>query len=312
MEKEKERLRIINKCPECGSSHIEKDQARAERVCQNCGLVVENGFIDQGSDWRAFDKEQQDKRAHTGPPSTPRMYDKNLSTEIDWRDRDSSGQLIPARTRQQLHRIRKWHKRIGASKRNLAIALRGVDRMSSSMGFPRTVRETAAIIYRKAAAQGLVRGRSIEGVVAATLYAACRECGFPRTLNEIVAVAQNVPKKEIGRNYRFLKKELRLKEGYSSSKAYIPRFCSELKFPNLEVQNKAFEIAKESEEKRLNEGASPPGTAAAVIYIANMLLLSKEERKTQRDIAQVAGVTEVTVRNRYKALVRELDIHISS
>lgn len=313
MKRERERPEVVEECPECGSSHIQKDDSRAELVCQDCGLVIDDNLMDRGPDWRAFDREQRDKRAHTGPPMTPLKHDRGLSTEIGWGDRDSYGQSIPTRSRSQLYRMRKWHRRVrvsGASERNLAIALQELDRMSSSMGLPRTVREVAAVIYRKAVAQNLIRGRSIEVTVAATLYAACRECDFPRALSEMVVATKNISRKEIGRNYRFLKRELKLKEGPSSPKAYIPRFCSELKISDLEIQKKAIEIVEKSDEKGLNTGTSPPGTAAAAIYIA-ILIFPGWNRITQRDISIVSGVTEVTIRNRYRLLINKLDIDIT-
>ncbi len=236
------------------------------------------------------------------------IHDKGLSTMIDWRDRDSHGKDLTPKRRAQIYRLRKWQRRIrvsDATERNLAFALSEVDRMSSHLALPRNVREAAALIYRKAVEERLIRGRSIEGVAAAALYAACRECKVPRTLDEIADVSR-VSKKEIGRSYRFIARELLIHLRPTSPTDYIPRFGSELGLSG-EVQSKAIELLKEATKKGLTSGRGPTGVAAAAIYIASVL---SGERRTQRDVADVARVTEVTVRNRYKELCEKLGLDV--
>ena len=306
--KDKQKIEETIKCPECGSTHLSKDYSRAELVCEDCGLVIDEAFIDHGPEWRAFDSEQREKRARTGAPMTYTIHDKGLSTMISWQNRDSYGKSIPTRNRAQLYRLRKWQRRVrisDATERSLALALSALDRMSSGLGLPRAVRETAAMIYRKAALKNLVRGRSIEGVAAASLYAACRQCHVPRTLDEIGRVA-HMPRKEIGRNYRYVARELELKLMPTTPRDYISRFCSELKL-SADVQAKTLDILREAANKELTSGRGPTGIAAASLYVASILC---GERRTQREVADVAGVTEVTIRNRYKELAEKLDIDI--
>jgi transcription initiation factor TFIIB len=279
-------------CPECGSRNLIHDYERAELVCDSCGLVVDEAFIDMGPEWRAFDHDQRMRRARVGAPMTYTIHDKGLSTMIDWRNRDAYGKLISSQLRAQLYRLRKWQRRIrvsNATERNLAFALSELDRMASSLALSRNVRETAAMVYRKAVSSNLIRGRSIEGVAAAALYAACRQCNVPRTLDEIASVSR-VSRKEIGRTYRFISRELDLRLTPTSPMDYVPRFCSGLSL-NGEIQAKAVDIIR----------------AAAAIYIASIL---HGEHRTQREVADVAGVTEVTIRNRYKELAEELGIEI--
>ena len=226
--KDKQAVEEIIQCPECGSTHLSKDYSRAELVCENCGLVIDQDIIDHGPEWRAFDSEQREKRARTGAPMTYTIHDKGLSTVIGWQNRDSYGRSIPTRNRAQLYRLRKWQRRIrisDATERNLAIALSELDRLATGMGLPRTVRETAAMIYRKAVLKKLIRGRSIDGVAAAALYASCRQCHVPRTLDEISNMV-HMSRKEIGRNYRYIARELRLKLMPTTPQDYISRFCS--------------------------------------------------------------------------------------
>ena len=298
----------IVRCPECNNAHLVRDYERGELVCEKCGLVLDAQFIDQGPEWRAFDAEQGEKRARTGAPMTYMLHDKGLSTEIGWMNKDSYGKSIPTRNRAQLYRMRKWQRRIrisNATERNLAFALSELNRIASGMSLPRNVRETAALIYRKAVNKNLIRGRRIEGVVAASIYGACRQCSVPRTLDEIASTSR-VGRKEIGRTYRIMTRELLLKLMPTSPEDYISRFCSELKLSG-EVQTKTMEILKQAKDKELTSGRSPTCVAAAAIYIASIL---SNERRTQREVADKAGVTEVTIRNRYKELTEKLGIQI--
>jgi len=306
--REKQVVEETIQCPECGSNHLSRDYSRAELVCHECGLVIDEDLIDHGPEWRAFDNEQREKRARTGAPMTYTIHDKGLSTMISWQNRDAYGKSIPTRNRAQLFRLRKWQTRTrisNATERNLAVALSSLDRLASGLSLPRTVRETAAMIYRKAALKNLIRGRSVEGVSAAALYAACRQCHVPRTLDEISNIA-HMSRKEIGRNYRYVSRELGLKLMPTTPQDYISRFCSELKL-SADVQAKTMDILKEAAKKELTSGRGPTGIAAASLYIASVLC---GERRTQREVSEVTGVTEVTIRNRYKELSEKLDIDV--
>ena len=293
-------------CPVCNSTERFVDNSRAEVCCARCGLVLDENLIDSGPEWRAFDHEQRDKRTRTGAPLTYTISDKGLNTTIDWKDKDIHGHKIPERNKAQIYRLRKWNKRMrvsGAGERNLAFALSELDRDSSRLGIPRSVREDAAIIYRSAAKNKLIRGRSIEVVVASALYAACRRCNIPRTLDEI-AIASNVSKKQVGKTYRFLSRELNIKLKPTSPSDYISRFASKLGLSG-EVQAKAIEIINKAVKAGLSSGKGPTGVAAAALYIASLLL---GERKTQKEVSEISGVTEVTIRNRYKELSEKIDL----
>ena len=146
-------------CPVCNSTERFVDNSRAEVCCARCGLVLDENLIDHGPEWRAFDHEQRDKRTRTGAPLTYTISDKGLNTTIDWKDKDIHGHKIPERNKAQIYRLRKWNKRMrvsGAGERNLAFALSELDRDSSRLGIPRSVREDAAIIYRSAAKNNLL------------------------------------------------------------------------------------------------------------------------------------------------------------
>jgi transcription initiation factor TFIIB len=308
MEKEKKKIEQIERCPECGSNDLSRDYERGELVCNKCGIVIDESYIDQGPEWRAFDTEQNESRARAGSPMTFTLHDKGLSTDISWKNKDSYGKSIPTRNRAQLYRLRKWQKRIkvsNAAERNLSQALQEMERMASNLSIPNDVRETAAVIYRKAVKQNMIRGRSIEGVVAGSLYAACRITNVPRTLDEIASITR-VKKKEIGRTYRIMSRYLQLNIMPSKPEDYLNRFCSKLKL-SMDTRKQAAEIIKLAQDNDLTSGKGPTGVAAAAIYIASILM---NERRTQRSVAEVAGVTEVTIRNRYKELTEKLNLEV--
>ncbi|MDG5775868.1 transcription initiation factor IIB [Haloarculaceae archaeon H-GB2-1] len=293
-------------CPECTSADLVKSADRSELICEDCGLVVEEDTIDPGPEWRAFNHEERQEKSRVGAPTTRTMHDKGLTTTIDWKDQDAYGRSIPSKKRSQMHRLRKWQERIrtkDAGERNLQFALSEIDRMASALGVPRTVREVASVIYRRALDADLIRGRSIEGVATSALYAACRKEGIPRSLEEIADVSR-VDRKEIGRTYRYVSQELGLEMRPVDPKKYVPRFTSELELSE-EVQSKAHEIIETTAEKGMLSGKSPTGYAAAAIYAASLLC---NEKKTQREVADVAQVTEVTIRNRYQEQIEAMGI----
>ncbi len=301
--------RMIRKCPECGSNRLMRDYECAEIVCMNCGFVVAAKLADQGPEWRAFDNEQRAKRARAGAPLTFTIHDKGLSTMIDWHDRDVYGKRIAPGQKAQIYRLRKWQRRIrvsDATERNLAFALSEISKIANNLNLPKNILETASVIYRKAVKERLIRGRSIQGVTAAALYVACRQCGVARTLDEI-AQASTVNKKEIGRSYRFLVKELDYFIPPLKPSQYITKFSNQLTMQG-KVEEIAHKILATAKELKLTSGRGPTGIAAAASYIASVLT---GERKTQREIAEIAQVTEVTIRNRYKELVERLQFIIS-
>jgi len=278
--------------------------ADGELIHEETGMIIEDEQIDPGPEWRAFNHSERQEKSRVGAPTTKTMHDKGLTTTIDWKDKDAYGRSISSKKRSQMHRLRKWQERIrtkDAGERNLQFALSEIDRMASALGVPRSVREVASVIYRRALNEDLIRGRSIEGVSTAALYAACRQEGIPRSLDEVADVSR-VPQKEIGRTYRYISQELGLELKPVDPKQFVPRFASALQLSE-EVQSKATEIIDVSAEQGLLSGKSPTGFAAAAIYAASLLC---NEKKTQREVADVAQVTEVTIRNRYQEQIEAM------
>jgi transcription initiation factor TFIIB len=225
---------------------------------------------------------------------------------IDWRNKDTYGKNLSPGQRAQIYRLRKWQRRSrvsDATERNLAFALSELSKISSTLNLPKNILETASVIYRKAVKKRLIRGRSIQGVTAAAIYMACRQCGVARTLDEVSATSF-IDRKEIGRSYRFMVKELETFVPPSSPSYYISRFANQLGLVG-NAETVAVRILNAATEMKLTSGRGPIGIAAAATYIASALV---NERRTQREIAEQANVTEVTIRNRYKELIESIRI----
>ncbi|WP_135302147.1 transcription initiation factor IIB [Haloarcula amylovorans] len=287
-------------CPECSGSLVMDDE-HGETVCEDCGLVVESDEIDRGPEWRAFDSSEKDEKSRVGAPTTNMMHDKGLSTNIDWRDKDAYGNSLSGKQRQKMQRLRKWNERFrtrDSKERNLKQALGEIDRMASALGLPENVRETASVIYRRALDENLLPGRSIEGVSTASVYAAARQAGVPRSLDEITEVSR-VEKSEIARTYRYVVRELGLEVKPADPESYVPRFASSLSLSD-EAEHRARQLLQNAKEQGVHSGKSPVGLAAAAVYAAALLT---NEKTTQAAVSEVADISEVTIRNRYHELL---------
>ena len=308
MQEKETQQRSKEKCPECGSTNLVHDYDTGETICGGCGLVLHEQMMDKGPEWRAFTQEEKESRSRVGVPTSYSVHDKGLSTAIGRVDRDAFGRKLPLSTRLQMWRLRKWQirSRVHSSvDRNLAQAMAELDRLSDKAYIPGPIKEKAAVIYRKALDKGLVRGRSIAAIAAAALYAACRITGTPRTLREI-AQASFVDNKDVARCYRLLLRELKVQMPIADPLTYVSKIAERTGISG-QTQGLAIKILHEAKRKRAAAGKDPMGLAAAALYIA---CLQNNEKKTQKDIAEAAGVTEVTVRNRYKSLKRQLGLEL--
>lgn len=296
---------VNGNCPECTSEHLVKDYRRAEILCQDCGFVLNEQLMDRGPEWRSFDLSHRTGVERTGPPATVLAHDKGLTTQIGWKNTDAFGRYIPHKSRAQMFRLRQWQHRIRTSKigeRSLAQGLTEISTLSSRMGLPRQIREDAAVLYKRAANANLARGRSIKELAAASVYAACRQANVPRTLEE-VTVDEPLDRRSVGRAYRDMARELHLAFKPQIPEDYLSRFCNRLDL-DQKACTKCLEIAERIRGKRMVSGVTPTGVAAAIIYSA---CLELKVEKTQRDIGRVCGVTEVTLRNRFKEITAILN-----
>ena len=310
-EKKPEDVKVeeLTECSECKSEHIVRDYKRGEITCRNCGLVVDDQVIDLGPEWRAFDSEQNERRARGGAPMTVMVHDKGLSTEISPTNRDYYGRSISNRNQSMLFRMRKWQRRARASKsaeRNMAVAMREMQAVATNLKLPRRIQETAAFIYRRAIQEQSLSGRAIEMVACAALYAACRQEGVPRTLTEISRHSR-YSRKEISRTYQVMVKALKMHSMPPLPEDYLPRICSKLEL-SPKVEGAARDLLRAAQDVPLTNSV-PISLAAAAVYIASIV---NNERRKQKDVARAADLTEVTIRSRYKEMAQflNIDIHI--
>ena len=291
----------VKKCPECKSSDLRDDKEKGEIVCKACGLVIDSKNISLGKEWRDFEEGDDNESRRSGSPTSYTKYDMGMGTAIGV---ESDIFSLDKKHRYKLQRLKRWQKRLSTvMEKNLKIALGDLRRLSSHLNLPLSIEEEAGKIYSESVQKNLVRGRSIESVVAGVVYAACRRQDIPRTLDEI-SEASGINKKEIGRSYRYVTRELKIKILPSNPVDYISRFASVLGY-KPKTQSRGIEILSEALSLEITSGRGPIGIAAAALYIAGLL---EGERRTQRDVSDVSGVTEVTIRNRYKEIITKLNL----
>ena len=200
------------RCPSCNKSTLITDDNSGEIVCKTCGIVLSEGSEATGPEWRTFTNDGIDKsRAGTGTSIT--MHDMGLSTVIGAVNKDATGKPLSSAMKQSIDRLRTWDSRSqahSATDKNLRHALSEMDKLKDKLSLTDAVIEKAAYIYRKAIEKKQVKGRSIQGLVAACVYAACRDTETPRTLDN-VADGINIRRKDVARCYRLIFRELVLK-----------------------------------------------------------------------------------------------------
>src|SRR5438094_740413 len=294
------------RCPRCGKGPMVTDSTTGEMFCGGCGCVLTERVEESGPEWRSFSKEEHEDRSRTGTPTSLAMHDMGLATIIGPADKDASGKPLSASMKSTIERLRTWDSRSQVHEpvdRNFRQAFSELDRLKDKLALSDAVIEKTAYIYRKALDKGLVRGRSIPGVLAAALYVACRESGTPRTLNDMSRQI-NVKRKDISRCYRLLLRELDLNMPVVNPIICTSRIASEAGLSE-KVKRRALTILKDANDMEITAGKDPMGLAAAALYLSCVL---SGENTTQKVIAMAAGVTEVTIRNRYKGLRESLNI----
>lgn len=291
-------------CPHCGGSKIVSDRETGERVCASCGLVVTDTIMDTGPEYRVFNLQEANDRRRTGTGYSMSIYDKGLSTVIKG-DKDASGKRLDYETQRRMRRLQRQDNRSKVNEthaRNLSIAMAELDRMASELHLPQNVKENSALIYRRALKKDLIRGRSIDAFVAASVYAACRLLKVPRPLKEVTKISKRMHS-EVAMTYRLIHKELGLKPPVDGPYKFIPSIAAKLEI-RQSTERLAINILRKADESKALTGKDPRGLAAAALYMACQ---ETREKRVQRVIAKAAGTTEVTLRNRYRGLKMALD-----
>jgi len=297
-------VKNLKDCPKCGKGHVLEDSTRGEFFCNKCGYVIKENVVDATPEWRAFTKEEKEAKVRVGMPSSLAIHDKGLATKVGTGKNDASGQRLKPSERLRIKRMQMWDRRSQMQvplHKNLLYAFSDLSKLADKLKVSSSVVERAAYIYRKALKKDLIRGRSISAIITASIYAACRETTTPRTLKDIANVS-GVKRKDVARSYRLLHRELNLKMPVTDPVKYVSKIASRARVPE-KTSRKALEILKKAERAGISAGKDPMGLAGSALYIACIL---DEINVTQKDIAEAADVTEVTIRNRYKSLRKML------
>ena len=283
-------------CPECAGDLVTEG---GESSCTECGLVVDVHRIDHGPDWGPADHaEQSDRRA--GPPLTHTRHERGLSSEIGFGG-DATGTPLSGKKRRQIARLRHHHSRArmgSKAERNLATACTEIARMASALDLPRSVREEASLLYRRAQEADLIQGRSIEALAAGSLYAAIRRRGLPRRVEELAAVARCTAQK-IKLGFRVLNTELGIQAQPMGITKRVHRLASAVEVPS-DVEYRAVKLAEAATALAIANGRNPNGVAGGCLYLA---AAESDFELTQAELATLADVSPATIRERYNELL---------
>lgn len=288
-----------NTCPEC-EGRVTTNVA--ETVCEECGLVIEDEQIDHGPEWRDFEDDRT-KTRRAGSPNTVARHDRGIGTEIGW-DQDGNGRQVKPRKQRKLSRLRREHKRAktgSKADRNRIEGFVDIRRMTSALGLSRSIRDQACQLFRTAQNDDLLRGRSIEAIATACIYAVCRLNEQPRTIAKIARVSK-VGTDRIRHCYRLLNRELELPVPPAGPKHYLPQIASAVD-AHHETEHQARILLEQADDRRVANGQNPMGAAAGALYLASR---QTGEYLNQKAVADAADVSAMTVRKRYRDLQEDL------
>ncbi|MGQ0376206.1 MAG: transcription initiation factor IIB [Nitrososphaerota archaeon] len=308
-------LEIQTSCPECKSSLIDDVQS-GELICSTCGIVVAEQMADYGPETRSSNLEDKMRLARATGQTTYSQHDLGITTEISISTKDFSGKTISSQVANQMYNLRKWQQRVRVSsprERRLSNVLSRIGETCENVSLPKNVLETASMIYRNLDGKVEVKGKSVTSISAATVYMACKQCNVVRSLEEIckgVCQPKDVKAKTklAARYYRTLVMELGTDTApVLTMDKYISKIANLTK-TDVRVERLALEIAQKTKNNNLADGKAPNGIAAAYLYVASILL---GQSVLQRDVSSVAGVTEVTIRNRCKEILASYRLKVT-
>ena len=300
----------MSKVITCSTCNIKEDRlvtdvVSGEIVCSNCGTVVIDGIEEIGKEW-INPKDNETDKSRIGMPFSLAVHDMNLSTIIGKTNKDSAGQLIDSGMQARMNRLRIWDSRTmyrDSSSRNFTTAFVLLGKLKDKLSLTPSIVEKTAYTYRKVQEDGLIRGRTIGAVLVACLYITCREQGVSRTIDEL-AEASNIRRKAIAKIYRDIVFHLERKIPQVNCFQCIDKIANKIELNEITTRH-ARDLMKKVLEQEFSAGKDPMGFAGAVLYVSLQM-----EGKTVRqiDIADAAGVTEVTIRNRAKELKSKLHL----
>lgn len=281
------------------------DEERGEIVCSPCGQVLHEGIV--RTDFKpVHDSDGFLSKSQTGPKSSLTMYDKGLNTNISAKNVDFTGKRISSKNSSRFKSMRIWDNRSKSksSGRNLISALVVLDGAKEKLTLSSTITEHIAFIYRKASSLGLIRGRGTTEVMAASLYAACREHGIPRSLDE-VASTLNISKKRLSKCYRIIVDRLEIKPELANPLDCLAKFCSILNV-NEKTKRQAFDILKHANSQRIMSGSKPAVVCAGALYLA--CIANGERNISQTKIAEKTQVSSPSIRKCLSILNKTLSV----
>jgi len=280
-------------CPSCNGKLV-SDLDRGERVCSHCAVVIDERFYSANSENADFVSTYTENE-NTNEQTSQMMYHIGLSTLIGKQNVDAFGKQIRGYSEMEnLRRLNKFTISNDSKTKNLNKATREIRRISEMLGISQSIAERASYIYRKALNKKLIRGRSITGIVAATIYIACKDAGVLFPIDKMESLHENCSRKNVIHYYKLLLREMKMNVGVQDPAQYVSKIAIKARISGR-AERKALEILSQIEGEPEMSGKKPISLAAGSLYLA---ALQVKEHVTQLRIAVASELTTITIRKR--------------
>ena len=276
-------------CTVCNGKLV-SDLDNGEKICSSCGIVTKD---DHGSYYNETGSSTT-STIKTGEPTSLMMYDIGLPSMIGSKNVDANGKHFHNPEMEKLRKLNRFTISDNSKTKNLNKAVGEIRRITEIIGLNTLVAERASYIYRKILNKKMIRGRSITGIVSATICVACEEMNIPVSINKIVELVGNSTKKSITHYYKFILRQLDMNVGVVDPSYSISKIAKKSGL-SVKTERKALEILEQIRGDPVLSGKKPVSIAASVLYLASF---QTKEHTTQLRIAIASELTPITIRKR--------------
>lgn len=283
---------LLHKCIRKDHSSLVTDINNGEIVCSSCGMVLKEKTEDRTPNSRIFTTDAFLTKTKNGPPIKISKFDMGNSSIISKKNTDASGNTISTKNKQHFSRLRTWDKRSkkNSRKANLIKAFTILDSLITKLSLPENVKENSAYIYRKAAERNIIQGHSVRSVMAASVYASCKQLDIPRNLDEIANNA-NVKRRTLSRTYRLVVKKLEL-TGTTKDIDYVSKVANSVQVSE-KIKRLSSQILSDAKKSNIHVGKNPVGLAAGAVYLS---AIGSGKNISMAKISEKVNISTVTIR----------------
>lgn len=284
----------IHSCPHCFTENtIIIDFTSGQVACTNCGCVVEDRIIDETSEWRNFSNENPGSGAsdqnRVGGPINPYLDEVSLSTKIS--TKNNKGPLAKYK-----------HRAFESGNRSILRGMEKIEELAIKLELLMSIVEKSKDVYKTVMDNKKLKGRSLEGIIAAIFYHVCRQNSANRSLSDIVTRLK-INKKEFVRCFKSIEPLITSstdRDNVENTVGLSNLFCNKLEIP-IKIKSIAADITREVCEKELLAGRNPNTVASACIFYTSLLTDFKIDKK---EISKISQISEITITNALNVIIQ--------